>query len=1072
MIEILELFASLGIPVFPLSPGTKIPYKNTNGVHDATSDITQIKQWWFEYPNSNWAMATGKKSGIIVFDIDPRNGGIESLRTRVNQYGELPETPTVKTGGGGFHYYFRYPLLSNIRNGEILDGVDIKTDGGYVLIPGSITDGEYQWAKNRDLTDIQLAEMPGWILELASNKKNNFFDSDHRVVTGSRNNYLTSIAGSMRRRGLTENSIRAALLEENKTRCEPPLPVDEVDRIANSIANYDPEDDLLLRFMDGDGEDLDIRADSIRSENIIIAYFFKTNAEELFISEIFSNLTAEHFSQSHARDVFVAARSLYDRKATISIENIQGVLDKKDISINVESLANGLLKNSGGGIHYLGDITFHAERIIEAWILIKSVEIFKRSLKESAEGNRKSLNIISETTSALMRLVDSGGKNAMYTAAEAVRLVKKVMSESEHGVFQTVQQTGLDFLDDLIMGLPKREITIVAGRPSQGKGQPPQTPIATPWGTKTYGDLQKGDFVFDSRGLPTMVRNVYHRGVMSMYKVKFGDGTEEIVSGDHIWAVNNRAKRKRKDQRFVLKSTEELIDKVRTYDGRPNYYIPPTPEVNYPAKELKIDPYVLGVILADGGITTSTITVTTGDDWVVQECNKYLPEDHVIRHKHPNVPEYEYAMFSNYKRNQVTIALEEYGLMGHGSWTKFIPEDYLKASVEQRVALLQGLMDSDGTVNTPGTSARYTTASVQLADDIMELIRSLGGYTTRAIRTLDFGGSEKEYQRIYASFPNKPDWKPFRLPRKADAYEHYTKEYYGKPIESIEKIEDDYCVCIEVAADDGLYLTNNYNVTHNTAFALKLAYSVADNAQEEGAVVIFSAEMTASQLMARMISTKAQVNSKYIRDIRNADIEDRIKIEQAAEYIAENIHIYIDETPNPTPQYISAKLSAIASRMPIHLIVLDYAELGGTDQEDAWSIPNKSLRLEENLKKYKIIAKNMDAPFVVISQLSRAVEDRANANVEPIPRMADLRWSGMIEQIANVIIMVYYPWFFYNSGIPYNEVPAKDYYELLVVKNREGEVGTIPARFIKEYGDFQALPAIADDEDEEKLAWE
>lgn len=1067
------MFASFGMPVFPLAPGTKIPHKGTSGVKEATTNRDQIKKWLEDYPGSNWAMATGRLAGVIVLDIDPRNNGLASIREKIAQYGAPNATPTVRTGGGGFHYYFRYPMFSNIKNGEILEGVDIKTDGGYVLIPGSVTENVYEWAEELSIIDATLAELPGWIIEMASAKKGAYLQPDEVVITGNRNNYLTSLAGSMRRRGMSEAAILAAIEQENVARCSPPLGTDEVSRIVSSIMNYSPEDELLLKFMDGESDDIDIRANAIRSEKVITAYLLSDKVDPVFLAEIFMNIKVDHFSQSVAKDIYLAARELYDKKVTVSPENIQQVLKSKGSLLDVRDIKSELVETKT--ILYLGDISFHVERILEAWTLSKSIEIFKRGLTESGRGSRNSRNIIAETTASLMRLTDSGGRNAMLTTREAVQRVQKMMADSENGIFQAVQRTGLSFLDDLIIGLPKGEITIVAGRPSQGKAFTKNTPLLTPWGTTTYGEIMPGDYVFGSDGKPTRVLGVYPQGRLPVYDVEFKDGTKERVSGEHLWAVNGRNQRKRGFSKFEVVTTDYIRERIVKNNGRTNFVTPVAAPVHYPAKRLPIDPYVLGVLLADGGLTTKYIGITTGDPWVIEEVGRLLPENHVMK-KRPTAL-YEYSLVNPVTRkNEIREHLRELKLNGLGSWDKFIPEIYLRGSVEQRVHLLQGLMDSDGSVNGSAdgmrTSARYTTASIRLANDIIELVRSLGGYATRAIHKAD----DKEYQRLYISFPGKPDWKPFRLPRKRDLYEHYNKTYYGKPIVAVTPAGEDECVCIQVEAENGLYLTSNYNVTHNTAFALKIAYSIADQVKKKGAVVIFSAEMTATQLMMRNISREAKVDSKYIRDSRNLDIGDRIKIENAIEYINENITIFIDETPNPSPQYMAAKIAAIDSEIKVVAVIFDYLELGSVDKEDEWSISNKSLRIEEMVKKHKNIAKLMNIVWIDISQLSRSVEDRASSTVEPIPRMSDLRWSGMIEQIANVIIMVYYPWFFYNGGIPYDEIPDKDYYELHVVKNREGEVGTVVATFIKQYGDFlnRVVDSVAPSENKEqdKLAWE
>jgi replicative DNA helicase len=1042
-----KLFAALGLPVFPVSAGGKVPYKETNGLKDATTSIQQIEKWVVKYPNSNWALATGRLSGITVVDIDPRNGGLDSIRQQAAKYGAAPKTPTVKTGGGGYHYYFRNPQFTTLRNGSILPGIDIKTEGGYVLIPDSVTEGPYNWANGLSIQDVDLAELPTWIIEMATLKKDNHFNDEGVVISGNRNNYLTSLAGSMRRRGMTEAAINAALHLENKDRCSPPLPSDEVDRIVASIMSYRPDEETLLRFMDGDGENLDIKADAISSENSIIKYILGDEKEDTILAEIFSNLSAEIITQSFARDIFITAKQLYNNGVTVSFENIEMTLSGKGSSLDLNLTKKQL---NVSAIHYIGDVNFHVDRISTAWILSRSVEIFKRSLNESQKGTRTPQDIIAEVSSELMRLTNKAGKNNMLDTAEAVREVLKMMEDSRRGVFQAVQKTGLAFLDDLIMGLPKGEITVIAGRPSQGKAFDKNSKVPTPWGTTTYGEIMPGDYVFGSNGLPTRVLAVFDQGVLPIYEVEFKDGTIERVSGEHLWAVNSRNRRKRGNSKFSVVTTDEIRSQIKKNNGRTNFVTPASPTIHYPAKRLPIDPYVLGVLLADGGLTTNYLGITTGDPWIIEEVNRLLPENHSAV-KIKDKP-YEYRLSNPVtRRNLVRQSLDSLGLLGLGSWDKFIPDIYLHASVEQRVHLLQGLMDSDGSVNNR-TSGRYLTASTRLADDITVLVRSLGGYVTRQIRTVD----DKQYQRLYMSFPAKPEWKPFRIARKADAYEHYTKNYYGKPIVDVRPAGEAECVCIKVEAEDGLFMTDNFNVTHNTAFALKLAYSVADQVKKNGAVVIFSAEMSARQLMARNISREAKVNSQHLRDARRLDVEDSIKVDKAVKYITENINIYIDETPNPSPSYMQAKLAAINAHTPVVLVIFDYAELGGSDVEDSWSLSNKTLRLEENFKKYKIIAKTMDIPMVILSQLSRAVEENATEKSEPIPRMAHLRWSGMIEQIANVIMMLYYPWHFWNNGIPYKEIPEKDYYEIIVPKNRDGEVGSIPARFIKEYGDFEA----------------
>ena len=138
-----------------------------NGVNDATTDLDTIKDWWEKWPQANMGIRTGPESGLVVLDVDPRNGGSESLAQLITQYGELPETLVCGTGGGGWHYYFQHPDQFQLK-GKVpgLAGLDIKSDGGYVVAPPSRhhSGGVYRWLSNWRTTNI--APLPEWLLEL------------------------------------------------------------------------------------------------------------------------------------------------------------------------------------------------------------------------------------------------------------------------------------------------------------------------------------------------------------------------------------------------------------------------------------------------------------------------------------------------------------------------------------------------------------------------------------------------------------------------------------------------------------------------------------------------------------------------------------------------------------------------------------------------------------------------------------------------------------------------------------------------------------------------------------------
>jgi predicted P-loop ATPase len=143
--------------------------RTRQGLKDATLDQDQIKAWWRDSPGSNVAVVTGKVSGLVVVDIDPRNGGDESLQDLFAEFGKFPDTVTAMTGGGGMHYYFRYPKdVDKIRCKPIRDGIDIKADGGYVIAAPSVhgSGKEYGWEMSSRPGEVAVAELPDWLLSL------------------------------------------------------------------------------------------------------------------------------------------------------------------------------------------------------------------------------------------------------------------------------------------------------------------------------------------------------------------------------------------------------------------------------------------------------------------------------------------------------------------------------------------------------------------------------------------------------------------------------------------------------------------------------------------------------------------------------------------------------------------------------------------------------------------------------------------------------------------------------------------------------------------------------------------
>ena len=263
-------YAAAGIPVFPLhwikqdgncscrlgamcqARGKHPRIKNWG--EEATTDPEKIKAWWLKAPSANIGIPMGEKSGLVALDVDTRHNGDQSLKEMLAELGDLPETVTATTGSGGKHFVFKYTEELALKNVVgFREGLDVRTQGGLIVAAPSMhaSGSAYRWDDGKSPFDMPAAEMPKWLVEeiqkvgtqLTTKKKAEKPAPRQKIKEGGRNNHLTSLAGSLRRKGISEDGILATLRAENTDRLEPPLDDETVEAIAKSITRYQPEED-------------------------------------------------------------------------------------------------------------------------------------------------------------------------------------------------------------------------------------------------------------------------------------------------------------------------------------------------------------------------------------------------------------------------------------------------------------------------------------------------------------------------------------------------------------------------------------------------------------------------------------------------------------------------------------------------------------------------------------------------------------------------------------------------------------------------------------------------------------
>lgn len=338
-----------------------------------------------------------------------------------------------------------------------------------------------------------------------------------------------------------------------------------------------------------------------------------------------------------------------------------------------------------------------------------------------------------------------------------------------------------------------------------GKAQPVTEPVLTPYGWQTMGDLKVGDFVIASSGVPTRVTGIYPQGIKECHRVKLSDGGETICTEDHLWTIRAGNTRKAK---FTVKTLRQIMDNPK----RDNYALPYLKEVVYfPLKKsLPLHPYLLGLLLGDGYLNGSSIAISGAQD-KIDLALSVLPAGMRLRKSKGENFSWVFSAEEGCI-NVVLKAVRELNLEGTLSDTKFVPHEYLYASVNERKELLRGLLDTDGCCYKG--HILYDTTSPQLAQDITALVRSLAG--SARIRSLKKRADHKQGYRVAISLPGHFA-QPFKLWRKLSRLNPAKeKRSLVRHILSIEPAGKHLTQCISVAHEDQLYVTRDFILTHNT----------------------------------------------------------------------------------------------------------------------------------------------------------------------------------------------------------------------------------------------------------------
>lgn len=389
---------------------------------------------------------------------------------------------------------------------------------------------------------------------------------------------------------------------------------------------------------------------------------------------------------------------------------------------------------------------------------------------------------------------------------------------------------------------------LVLGTTGSGKAQPLDAKVHTPTGWRRMGDIKVGDLVSTPSGGSAPVKAVYPQGAKDIFRVTFADGRSTETCAEHLWEVHHKhwnGKYKPGQSRVgcakprVL-STLALAAQLEKSKGAFKIRLPDP--IEKPVRELPLHPYLMGLLLGDGNMS-DYLRYSTADEELVEAFAEMLPETselnsyeyesrytYWIRSKKEHSPAGRRNPDGSYMRNPVKVILNDLGLMGCVSHTKFIPEMYREASIAQRQMLLQGLMDTDGYAGSTCASLSYSSTSLVLAQNVQELVRSLGGIASISskVPTYTYKGEKRTVRLCYNVNIRHPNPQSlFRLERKRKGLDSYQyAETLKLAVSKIELIGQKEAQCIHIDDTSHLYVTDDYVVTHNSEFLKGMTFNI------------------------------------------------------------------------------------------------------------------------------------------------------------------------------------------------------------------------------------------------------
>jgi replicative DNA helicase len=683
------------------------------------------------------------------------------------------------------------------------------------------------------------------------------------------------------------------------------------------------------------------------------------------------------------------------------------------VTVAAELTRNGDIGRVGGAVYLhtliasvptAANAGYYARIVRERAILRRLVEVGTRIVQLGYAGDGDADELVDRAEAEVYGVTDRRVSEDYLPLAEIMPgALDEIEAIGSRGGSLAGVPTGFADLDALTNGLHPGQMVVIAARPAMGKALALDTPLPTPTGWTTMGEVGVGDQLLGSDGRPVTV--IAATDVLlgrPCYEVVFDDHTSIVADAEHQWVTTMAADR-------VLAAA---LATGRSRIGVPDHLLP----------SLAICP--LGVH------TTREIarTLLASDSG---SANHAIPLTHPLELPDCGLPVAPYVLGTQLActRNSADVR---------------IPIRYLRASRTQRMALLAGLLDKDGTVSPTG-SVQFTSTCAWLAADVRELVVSLGYrcvFERARIPSLARGFSAA----FTVTFTTSDD--VFRLSRKREVHRQRRPASPGlsatqRMIVDVRETASVPVRCVQVDAPDSLYLASRSMIpTHNSALALDIARAASVKAGLTS--VLFSLEMSRNEITMRLLSAESRVPLHAMRTGQLSE-DDWTRLARRMSEVVD-APLFIDDSPNMSMMEIRSKCRRLKQRHELKLVIVDYLQLMSSPKR----VENRQQEVSELSRSLKLLAKELSVPVVALAQLNRGPELRTDKR----PLLADLRESGSIEQDSDVVILLH------REDAYEPESPRAGEADLIVAKHRNGPTATVTVAFQGHYSRFVDMAPI------------